>query len=67
MTTNFLTTTEAAALLGLSIKTVQSLITRGRLPAEKIGRDWMIKREDVRNHKRGKGGRPKRVAGPQDI
>jgi len=62
-----LTTTEAAAALGLSIKTVQSLIKRGRLPAEKKGRDWMIKRKDVEAHERGKGGRPKRKVDPLDI
>jgi excisionase family DNA binding protein len=54
----FLTTQQAADILGVSRKMVQSLIKRDRLPAEKIGRDWMIKREDVENHERGKGGRP---------
>jgi excisionase family DNA binding protein len=49
-------TSEAADILGVSRKMVQSLIKRGRLPAEKIGRDWMIKREDVEMHERGKPG-----------
>lgn len=57
---DFLTTKEAATIIGVSQKMVQSLIRRGRLPAQKIGRDWMIRREDVENHERGKGGRPRR-------
>lgn len=64
---NFLTTAEAADLLGVSRKMVQSLIKRGRLPAEKFGPAWMIKREDVGKHKRGKPGpKPKSAPAPQD-
>lgn len=58
---DILTTNEAAQILGVSQKMVQSLIKRGRLPAEKIGRDWMIRREDAESHERGKGGRPKKL------
>ena len=57
-----LTTQQAAELLEVSRKMVQSLIKRGRLPAEKIGRDWMIRREDVDRHERGKPGpKPKQA------
>lgn len=57
-----LTTQQAADILGVSRKMVQSLIKRGRLPAEKIGRDWMIRKEDVEKHERGKPGpKPKQA------
>lgn len=62
MTGNILTTAQAAAVIGVSQKMVQSLIKRGRLPAEKIGRIWVVRREDAESHERGKGGRPKREA-----
>ncbi len=39
-------TDEAAAELGVSKTVVWRQITSGRLPAEKFGRDWRIKRED---------------------
>lgn len=57
---HLVTTKDAAAIIGVSQKMVQSLIKRGRLPAEKIGRDWMIRREDAENHERGKAGRPQK-------
>jgi excisionase family DNA binding protein len=66
MMTDMLTTQQAADLLGLSRKTVQSLIKRKRLPADRHGRDWMIKREDVENHQPGKPGpKPKVAVAPQ--
>jgi excisionase family DNA binding protein len=42
-----LTTPEAAERLRVSISRVQSLIWGGRLPAEKLGRDYVIKEEDL--------------------
>ncbi len=54
---NKLTTAEVAAELGKSIRHVQWLITEGKLPAEKAGRDYFIEAEDlnlVRNLKRGR-------------
>lgn len=63
MTGNILTTAQAAAVIGVSQKMVQSLIKRGRLPAEKIGRIWVVRREDAERHERGKGGRPQKQQG----
>jgi excisionase family DNA binding protein len=54
-----LSTAEAAVELGISRRQVRTLIERGKLPAEKIGRDWFIKTSDlplVRH--RPKTGRP---------
>ncbi|MEM6455112.1 MAG: helix-turn-helix domain-containing protein [Acidobacteriota bacterium] len=38
---------EAARLLGQSERQIRYLITRGRLPAEKIGGRWHIERDDL--------------------
>lgn len=37
-----MTTTEAAALLGISPKTVRRQAETGKLRARKVGRDWHI-------------------------
>ena len=42
-----LTTQEVAEQLGVSRRRVQQFINEGRLPAEKKGRDWLIKDEDL--------------------
>jgi excisionase family DNA binding protein len=58
-----LTTKQASDLLGISVRGIHSLIKRGRLRADKFGRDWMIKREDLdlfKENKRSKG-RPKKT------
>ena len=43
----WITTREAAELTGYSMGYVRNAIHRGRLPAEKFGRDWMLKRSEV--------------------
>jgi len=42
-----ITTKEAAERLGITIRRVQALITAGRLPAQKVGRDWLINPDDL--------------------
>jgi excisionase family DNA binding protein len=42
-----LTTNEAAARLGVTRRQVNVLIADGKLPAEKHGRDYMIKASDL--------------------
>lgn len=44
---DFLTTSEAAKLLGLSRIAVFKRIKAGTLPAKKIGRNYLIKCEDL--------------------
>lgn len=46
-----LTTHEAAALLGVSVRRVQALIAAGKLVAERRGRDWFIDRDSVMQRK----------------
>lgn len=53
-----LTTKEAAAKLGVSVLRVQQLIWNERLPAEKMGRDYFIKEEDLKLVEDRKPGRP---------
>lgn len=53
-----ITTTEAANRLGISPRRVQALIKAGRLPATKLGRDWMIRAQDLKLVEDRKPGRP---------
>lgn len=56
---NDLTTNEAATILNVTPRRVRALIRAGRLPAEKHGRDWAIKPEDLELVKVRKPGRPR--------
>lgn len=38
---------EAAKLLRLNVKRVQSLARAGKLPAARVGRKWLFRREDL--------------------
>lgn len=42
-----LTTKDAAARLGVTPRRVSALIAAGRLPAMKMGRDWLIAESDL--------------------
>lgn len=46
------TTRQAAELLQVSLSAVQKAISRGHLPAESLGRDKFIEREDVEKYRR---------------
>jgi excisionase family DNA binding protein len=62
-----LTTREVAERLGISLRQVQTLIKQERLPAEKRGRDWFIKENDLELVKeRPKTGRPPKVKSEND-
>ncbi|HWT02559.1 MAG TPA: helix-turn-helix domain-containing protein [Pyrinomonadaceae bacterium] len=56
----FLTTKQVADRLGVTIRRVQALITDGRLPAQKFGRDYMIKEKDLKLVEERKVGRPRK-------
>ena len=54
-----LTTKEVADRLKISVRQVQTLIQRKRLPAQKRGRDWFVAESDLDAVKvRPKTGRP---------
>ncbi len=44
---NYLTSTEAATLLGFSADHIRNLINQGKLKAEKIGRNWIIDKKNL--------------------
>jgi excisionase family DNA binding protein len=53
-----LTTKQVAERLGVSIGRIHQLINEGRLPAEKVGRDYVIREEDLKLVESRKVGRP---------
>jgi excisionase family DNA binding protein len=56
-----LTTTEAAERLGISKRSVARLIKRGRIAAEKRGRDYLIEEAEVERAQTRPGrGRPRK-------
>jgi excisionase family DNA binding protein len=59
---NLLTTKEVSARLGVTIQRVQAMIRDGRLPASKLGRDYVIKEQDLRLVADRKPGRPRKQA-----
>ena len=50
MEKRFLSSEEAARLLGCSPKTVRRYCKEGDLPAEKLGRRWYISTETFKGH-----------------
>lgn len=57
-----MTTNEAAALLGLDPHTVRVQINRGKLRAERRGRDYWIKPAEVERYRATLLGKPGRRA-----
>jgi excisionase family DNA binding protein len=56
-----LSTKEVSEKLGVSIRRVQQMISEGTLPANKVGRDFIILEKDLENVTTyGKPGRPKK-------
>jgi excisionase family DNA binding protein len=61
------TTKEAAARLGISVGRIRQLVLAGNLPAQKFGRDLMIKISDLADVKiYGKRGRPSKKQASAD-
>lgn len=56
-----ITTKTAAEILNISPRRVTALIAAGRLPAFKLGRDWVIDEKDLDIVKERKPGRPKKT------
>ncbi len=57
---DYITTKQAAKKLGINDSRVRQLILAGRLPAEKAGRDWLIKESDLKEVADRKPGRPRK-------
>ena len=57
----FLTTKEIAEKLGVSVRRVRQYIENNQLKAEKIGRDYMVRENELKNIQiNEKAGRPKK-------
>jgi len=59
---NLLTTRDAATRLGVTVTRVQAMIVAGRLPAAKLGRDYVIREADLKFVVDRKPGRPPKAA-----
>jgi excisionase family DNA binding protein len=61
-----LTVPRAAEIIGLSRVRIRNLVRSGELPAEKVGRDWLIRRSVVerfaQKERRGPGRPPKETS-----
>jgi excisionase family DNA binding protein len=57
--TNYITSTEAADILGFSRDYVRKLIIEGRLKAEKLGRNWIIEKKYLKKIHRKRAARIK--------
>ena len=58
MSTDLLNTAEVAERLGLTVRAIQKMIEAGRLPAHKVGRDYVIVAEALENIPKQAPGRP---------
>lgn len=54
-----LNTQQAAERLGISSRRIRVLIAENRLPAERVGRDWVIREADLEAVKDRPNGYPK--------
>ena len=60
---SYLSATQAAAAMTppVTVGRVSQLISAGKLPAQKIGRQWFIAKRDLQRLKRSSAGRPKKI------
>lgn len=58
----WLSTTDAAVELGVNNSRVRQLILEHRLPATKIGKQWLVQASDLDKVRQRKNGRPRKAA-----
>lgn len=63
MEDEFVLVPQAAVLLKVSRFTAWKYIRDGKLPARRIGRDWVIRRADLDAFQQPQRGRPKQTRG----
>lgn len=51
MTNELIDTAEAAQILDVTPRWVRDLIERGDLPAQRVGNQWVLTRQDVEDYK----------------
>ena len=64
-TNDYLTTTQAALRLEITVDAVKQYCHRGKLQAMKVGRQWMISKKEIERYSKeqsGKIGRPKTIS-----
>jgi excisionase family DNA binding protein len=65
MTTEYLSTGEAARILGVSRVAVTLMVQQGKLPAIRVGRSWAVPRDELpefaKAYRKGAGGRRGKV------
>ncbi|MBI3425021.1 MAG: helix-turn-helix domain-containing protein [Acidobacteria bacterium] len=61
MCMELISTNEAAQSLGVTERRVRAMISDGKLPAQRIGRDYVINRSDLALVSDRKPGRPKKL------
>lgn len=54
----FVTVDEAAGIIGVHRSQISRYCTSGKLPARKVGNQWLIKRDDAKRFKRPPVGNP---------
>jgi excisionase family DNA binding protein len=64
---NLLTTNDAANRLGVSVGRVYQFISEKRLPAQKLGRDYLIEEKDLKLVEDRKPGRPKKQTATKQL
>jgi excisionase family DNA binding protein len=52
---HFVSTKEAAKILGYTVQHLRLLIRQGQIEATKFGRDWLISRESLAKYRAKKG------------
>jgi excisionase family DNA binding protein len=55
----FMTTAEAAEILGLHPASISRLVKQGKIEGERFGRDWMVSKRSVEDYLKRFGDLPK--------
>lgn len=57
---DYMTTAQAAEILGLHPASISRLVKQGKLRGERFGRDWMVSKRSVEDYLKRFGNLPKR-------
>jgi excisionase family DNA binding protein len=61
LATEYLSTTDAAIIAGISARHLVKLIVEGKIHAQKVGRNWLVSRQSAEGFSRHPSmGRPKK-------
>src|SRR5262245_31723366 len=57
-TVEWITTADAARIMDVKVRTVQSLCQRGNIHCKQWGRSWMVDKASAETYRKTEGGRP---------